>query len=303
MEAYPGMPLLRRSAVALALAVMAASAAFAAPRWLTLPKLAPMPAAMTSGYAPVDGIRMYYAEFGSGQPVLLLHGGLANSDYWAGVIPILVRHHFRVIVADLRGQGRSTRDARPYSYRLMGTDVLRLLDFLHLRRVDLVGWSDGGIIGLWIAMHEPQRLRRLFLYGASSDPSGVRPDIGRNRTFAAYVRRTRAEYRARSPTPGGYDALRAAIERMWATQPHFTARQLHAIRVPTAIADGAHDEAIKHAQVEYLARAIAGARLIVFPDLSHFGMLQNPEEFSAAVIKFLQGETPAATRVKISRAR
>ena len=85
-----------------------------------------MPAPLTRGYAPVGGIRMYYAEFG--EPVLLLHGGLANSDYWAEVIPSLVRHHFRVIVADLRGQGHSTRDARPYSYDLMSTDVLDLLD-------------------------------------------------------------------------------------------------------------------------------------------------------------------------------
>lgn len=268
--------------------LVAAAAAAAPPLWRTLPKLPPMPVPLASGYAPVDGIRMYYAQFGSGQPVLLLHGGLASSDYWAGVIPILVRHHFRVIVTDLRGQGRSTRDARPYSYGLMSDDVLHLLDFLHLRQVDLVGWSDGGIIGLDIALHEPWRLRRIFLYGASSNPSGVRPDIGSNPTFAAYLRRTRVEYRALSSTPGDYDALLAAIERMWATQPHFTTRQLRTIRVPVAIADGAHDEAIRHAQVEYLAHTIPRAHLIIFPDLSHFGMLQNPREFAAAVVKFLQ---------------
>jgi pimeloyl-ACP methyl ester carboxylesterase len=290
------MHLLRKSVATLVVGVMIASAAASVPRWLTLPKLPPMPMAITSGYAPVDGIRMYYAEFGSGQPVVLLHGGLADCDYWAGVIPILVRHHFRVIVADLRGQGRSTRDGRPYSYRLMSTDVLQLLAFLRLRRVDLVGWSDGGIIGLWIAMHEPQRLRRMFLYGASSDPSGVRAGIGHNPTFAAYLRGARAEYRARSPTPGDFNALRAAIERMWATQPHFTARQLRAIRVPTTIADGAHDEAIKHTQVEFLAHTIPGARLVIFPDLSHFGMLQNPAEFAAAVVKFFHGDDRWARR-------
>ena len=268
--------------------LLAAVAAAAQPLWLTLPKLPGMPAPLTSGYAPVDGIRMYYAEFGSGEPVLLLHGGLANSAYWAAVIPTLVRHHFRVIVADLRGQGRSTRDTRPYSYDLMSTDVLDLLDYLHLRRVDLVGWSDGGIIGLDIALHEPHRLRRMFLYGASSNPAGVRPDVADNPTFAAYLRRTRPEYEALSATPDNYSSLLAAIEQMWATQPHFTTRQLHTICVPTVIADGAHDEAIKRSQSVYLAKVIPGAKLIIFPDLSHFGMLQNPPEFAAAAVKFFR---------------
>lgn len=257
------------------------------PLWLTLPEHPKMPVPLVSGYAPVDGIRMFYAEFGSGAPVLLLHGGLANSDYWAGVIPILVAHHFRVIVADSRGQGRSTRDVRPYSYDLMAADVRGLLDYLHLGQVDLVGWSDGGIIGLNIALRAPQRLRRMFLYGANADPSGVRSDIVDSPIFAAYLRRTRREYRALSPTPGDYDSLAAAIGSMWATQPHFTAVQLHAISIPTVIADGAHDEAIRRSHTLYLAKSIPEGHLVIFRDLSHFGMLQNPQEFAAAVIKFL----------------
>src|SRR5580658_7373020 len=75
--------------------------------WQTLPQTPPLPSADRSGYASVNGIRMFYAVFGHGSPVLLLHGGLANSSYWADVIPILVRNHFKVIVADSRGHGRS----------------------------------------------------------------------------------------------------------------------------------------------------------------------------------------------------
>ena len=256
--------------------------------WQTLPQTPPLPSAVKSGYASVNGIRMFYAVFGHGSPVLLLHGGLGNSNYWADVIPILVRNHFKVIVADSRGHGRSTRSAEAYSYELMASDVLALLNYLELKKVDLVGWSDGGIIGLVIAMQHPERLRRLFAYGANGDPSGVRPDIDSNITFTSYIERTRREYRELSPTPGNYDEFLAQIQAMWAQQPNFAAAQLQRITVPAAIADGAHDEAIKREHTEYLARIIPGATLIILPDVSHFGMLQNPQEFSTAVINFLR---------------
>lgn len=266
-----------------------ASAATAAPElWQTLPPTPHLPSPVRSGHAPVDGIRMFYAVFGRGSPVVLLHGGTANSNYWGDVVPILVRNHFEVIVADSRGHGRSTRTAQPYSYELMADDVLRLLDYLELRKVDLVGWSDGGIIGLEIALHHPERLRRLFAYAANADPSGVRPDIETNDTFARFLKRAGDEYRALSATPGDYDAFVAQIQAMWAQQPNITAAQLAKITVPTAIADGAHDEAIKRGHTEYLARTIPGAALVILPDVSHFGMLQNPVEFAAAVITFLR---------------
>jgi pimeloyl-ACP methyl ester carboxylesterase len=256
--------------------------------WQTLPQTPPLPPAVKTGYASVNGIRMFYAVFGRGSPVLLLHGGLANSNYWGSVIPILVRNHFEVVVADSRGHGRSTRTTEPYSYELMAADVLALLDYLKLERVNLVGWSDGGIIGLVIAMRHPERLSRLFAYGANSDPSGVRADVESNPIFTKYLQRTSREYRDLSPTPDNYEAFLAQIQAMWAQQPNFRAAQLMQITVPTTIADGAHDEAIKREHTEYLARTIPGATLNILPDVSHFGMLQNPQEFSAAVTNFLK---------------
>jgi pimeloyl-ACP methyl ester carboxylesterase len=255
-------------------------------RWETLPEPAPLPQSVRSGFASVGDIRMFYAVFGEGAPVLLLHGGLANSDYWSAVIPILVAHHRQVIVADSRGHGRSTRSAQPYSYELMASDAIGLLDYLKIRKTDLVGWSDGGIIGLDIAMHHPERLRRLFAYGANSDPSGVK-DIDQSANFQAFIKRARGEYAKLSPTPDDYDAFLRQIQAMWAQQPNWTQAQLGQIKVPTAIADGAHDEAIKREHTEYLARAIPGAKLVILPDVSHFGMIQNPQEFTAAVLSFL----------------
>ncbi len=264
-----------------------AAAARADEPWQTLPPTPSLPKPLSSGFAAVNDIRMFYAVFGEGSPVLLLHGGLANSSYWSDVIPILVQRHLMVIVADSRGHGRSTRSAQAYSYDLMASDVVALLDYLKIAKTDLVGWSDGGIIGLDIAMRHPERLRRLFAYGANSDPSGLKEDMDNNPTWSAFVKRGRDEYAALSATPKDYDGFRAQIEKMWAQQPNWSAQQLGRISVRTAIADGAHDEAIKREHTEYLARTIPRAKLVILGDASHFGMLQNPPEFAAAVVGFL----------------
>ena len=274
--------------VALALVLAGSAEASAGEPWRSLPPTPTLPKPRASGLAPVNDIRMFYAVFGEGQPLVLLHGGLANSNYWGAVIPIFVAHHFKVIVADSRGHGRSTRSSQPYSYDLMASDVLALLDYLKIPKTDLVGWSDGGIIGLNIAMQHPERLRRLFAYAANSDPSGVNPDIDHSPTFNAFIERGRGEYRALSSTPDDYDDFLKQIQAMWAQQPNWTKEQLQHITVRTAIADGAHDEAIKREHTEYLARTIPHAKLVILDDVSHFGMLQNPQEFSAAVLTFLQ---------------
>jgi pimeloyl-ACP methyl ester carboxylesterase len=266
---------------------IATGQARAAEVWQTLPALAPAPKGATTGMAPVNDIQMYYAVYGKGQPVILLHGGLSNSDYWNSLVPELVAHNFQVIVADSRGHGRSTRSAQPYSYDLMSTDVLALLDYLKIPKADLVGWSDGGIIGLDIAIHHPERLNRLYAYGANSDLTALKPDFDKSPAFAAFIERAGTEYRALSKTPDQYDAFLQQISQMWATQPDFTADQLRGITVRTAIADGEYEEGIKREHTEYLARTIPGAELHILPNVSHFAMLQNPGEFDAAIVRFL----------------
>lgn len=278
--------LLRLATVAVGIG-LAASAAQAAQVWQTLPEPKPMPKPVESGTAPVNDIQMYYAEFGKGRPVILLHGGLSNSSYWGNLVPALTSHGFRVIVADSRGHGRSTRSAQPYSYDLMASDVLALLDYLKIQKADLVGWSDGGIIGLDIAIHHPERLNRVYAYGANSDLSGLKPDFDKNPTFAAFIERAGTEYRKLSKTPDQYDSFLQQISQMWATQPDFTAEQLGGIKVRVAIADGEYDEGIKREHTEYLARTIPGAELHILPNVSHFGMLQNPKEFNDSVLGFL----------------
>lgn len=262
-----------------------ASTARADPQWLTLPRTPHLSQPEQSGYAPVDKIKIWYAVFGHGAPVVLLHGGLANSNYWGDLVSALAPH-YRVVVMDSRGHGRSTRDAQPYGYDLMAADVLALMDFLHIKKAAIVGWSDGAILGLDIAIHHPERLTKLFAFAANSDPSGVK-DISQSAVFEAYIARAANEYKQLSPTPTEYQSFLAQITKMWDTQPNWTAQDLQAIKVPTWIVDADHDEAIKRENTLFMADHIPNSGLLILPQVSHFAFLQDPRQFDASVLHFL----------------
>lgn len=274
-------------ALAVCLIWVGEAAHAAGPPWLSLPPTPTLPKAASHGYAPVDGVRIWYAEFGRGKPVILLHGGLANADYWGNLVRAL-EGHYRVIVMDSRGHGRSTRDAKPFGYELMAGDVLALMNHLHIRKAAVVGWSDGAIVGLELAVHHPDRLTGLFAFAANSDPSGVQ-DVSKSPMFTQYIERARLEYEKLSRTPRDYDSFLAEIGKMWATQPHLTVSQLESITIPTWIVDADRDEAIQRANTLFMAEHIPGSGLLILPQVSHFAFLQDPDLFDAAVRHFLTG--------------
>lgn len=275
--------------IAVSLALLGfATAALAQERWLTLPKPPAMPAANESGFAKVNGIEMYYATYGKGDPILFIHGGLGNGDIWASQVAEFAKTNL-VIIADSRGHGRSTRNEQPYGYDLMASDYLALLDALKIEKTALVGWSDGGIIGLDIVLSNPERLTMLFAQAANVTVDGVDPNVMNNATFNSYIAWMGEAYKQMSRTPDQYDAFVEQISKMWATEPSWTKEQLAAIKVPTAIVLGDHDEAITRAHTEYMASAIPGAKLIILKDASHFAMLQDPAGYSQAVRDFLAG--------------
>jgi pimeloyl-ACP methyl ester carboxylesterase len=138
-----------------------------------------------------------------------------------------------------------------------------------------------------MALKDPGRVTRVFAFAANMDPSGVKSDTLSNPTFARFIVDAAHSYAQISPTPTGFGDFAAAINRMWDTQPNYTAADLARIRTRVAIVDGDHDEAIKREHTEYLVRAIPGARLIILKDVSHFAMLQDSAQFNAAMLEFL----------------
>ncbi len=264
--------------------------AHAEERWQTLPPTPPPVAGEMTATAAVNGIKLYYATIGHGAPVVLLHGGLANSDYWGNQVKALAPNHM-VILVDSRGHGRSSRSAQPFGYDLMADDVVALLDVLHLPRADIVGWSDGGIIGIDLALRHRDRVRRVFAFAANTNLAGLHMDVEKNPNFAAFIRRAADEYRRLSPTPTEYAKFHAQISHMWDSQPNWTDAQLHGITTSVLIADGDQDEAIKLEHTVYMARTIPHAGLLILPNASHFAFLQTPSLFNTAMLEFLD-DTP-----------
>jgi pimeloyl-ACP methyl ester carboxylesterase len=261
----------------------------AAERWETLPPTpAPIPTDR-AGDVEANGIRIHYAIYGQGSPVIFLHGGLANTSYWGNQVPSVAAHHM-VILMDSRGHGRSTRDARPYGYDLMADDVVALMDVLKIPKADIVGWSDGAILGIDLELRQKDRVGRVFAFAANTVPSGVKEGVEKNPTFAAFIQRAGNEYEQLSATPKEYDAFVAQISKMWADQPNWTDAELKAIKTPTLVVDGDHDEAIKREHIEYIAGTIPHAGLLILPNVSHFAFLQDPKMFTYAILHFLGDE-------------
>src|ERR1700676_3884402 len=125
---------------------------------------APLPAANDQGHVDHDGARIWYATYGSGSPVILLHGGLGHGGNWGYQVPALVDSGHRAVLIDSRADARSTRDSRPYRYELMAADVLAVMDALHLEQAALVGWSDGACTALILAMQAPARVGGVFYF-------------------------------------------------------------------------------------------------------------------------------------------
>lgn len=268
------------------LALSAWLAAHAQQLWEHLPATPTLPEPERTGTAAVNGIRLWYAEFGHGPPVILVHGGFANANYWGRQVPALARH-YHVIVLDSRGHGRTTNTDAPISYDVLSADVLALMDVLHIQKAALVGWSDGAIVGLNIAIHHPERLTKLFAFAANSDPTGVK-DVGKSPVFRAYLERILHEYQELSPTPTQFRVFSDNISHMWETEPHFTDDQLRSIKVPTLIVDGDHDEAIEREDTDHMAALIPGAGELILPQVSHFAFLQDPEQFNENLLHFLE---------------
>ena len=282
---------------ALASLMLACGVAWSAPkaapkekaRWETLPLPPEMPAATTTGTVDVKGAKIYYAMYGKadGQPVILLHGGLGNSDHFAFQLPALV-DKFHVIVIDSRGQGRSTLSKAKLSYHAMGEDVIAVMDSLKLPRAALVGWSDGGEIALDLAITAPDRVAKIFVVGANYDGNGSKPRGGSSTpTFRAYAAKCKADHAKLNDKPKEFDAIIDALLPVWKNPGGFTKAQLKGIAVPSMITLGDHDEIIYSAQIEEMGKLIPKGKSLIFKDASHFVMWQAPDDFNRALVEFL----------------
>lgn len=247
----------------------------------------PLPDAIDEGFVENDGASIRYSTYGSGSPVILLHGGLGHSGNWGYQVPALVESGHHVILIDSRGHGRSTRDAKPYTYELMASDVLAVMDRVGVEKAALIGWSDGACTSMVLGIKAPDHVAGVFFFACNMDPSGtkeVQPSPVLDRCFGRHVK----DYGELSATPDQFKEFLAAVGKMMETEPNYNAADLAKVSVPVTIVQSEHDEFIKQEHAEYLTRTIPGAEFILLPGVSHFAPLQRPELFNRTVQRFLK---------------
>ncbi|HJW42013.1 MAG TPA: alpha/beta hydrolase [Rhizomicrobium sp.] len=234
----------------------------------------------------VNGITLYTETYGSGPPVLLVHGAGGFLETMHCFITALAPTH-TVIAVDSRGQGRSTDGPGPITYSGMSDDMVALMDALHIRQADVVGWSDGGIIGLDMAMRHPGRVRRLIAVGANYDTTGIDPKEFTPAAYDEQAREIKPFYDSIAPDPKHFPIMVRKIKTLVTTEPHYTLAELGTIRAQVLIVAGERDMILRQ-HTDALAHAIPGAQEIIVPGATHFGPLESPAAYEAIAVKFLQ---------------
>jgi pimeloyl-ACP methyl ester carboxylesterase len=239
-------------------------------------------------YAAVNGIKVYYEIYGKGEPLMLFHGNGGSIAGFSSQIPELSKH-FRVIAVDSRAQGKSTDADVEITYALMASDMSALIDALHLGSVYVVGWSDGGNVGLELALARPEQVKKLVTfganythvdYGAPADNVKMQPDDPR----LARTRATVAE--AKKSMPKLSPQVRKKLDDLMEKYPNLTTADLAKIECPVLVVAGDHD-AIKLEQTISLYRSLPHAQLWIVPGATHFVAMEEPEWVNREVEEFL----------------
>jgi pimeloyl-ACP methyl ester carboxylesterase len=168
----------------------------------------------------------------------------------------------------------------------MASDVLAVMNTLHMDRAVFAGWSDGACTALVLAANDPARVAGVFFFACNMDPSGVKQFEASPALDRCFARHT-ADYRQLSATPEQFRQFVEDVSLMQRTQPNYSAQDLAKITVPVRIVQSEQDEFIRREHAEYLARTIPGASFLLLDGVSHFAPLQRPEEFNTAMLAFM----------------
>ena len=256
------------------------------------------------GYLESGGVTTWYDEQGVGEPLVLLHGGLCTNATWAEQMSDFSAQ-FRVIAPERRGHGHTPDIEGPLSYEAMAADTIAFLTALGGGPAHLLGWSDGGIVGLLVAMARPDLIRKLVVIGTNYDFAGVVPEamevFASLRAGSDDLAMLRTPYEAVSPDgPEHWPVIVAKFKAMVTTQPTISIQQLGGITASTLVVVG-DDDIVTLEHTVSLFRAIPNSELAVVPGTSHFAAMEKPELVNRLVLDFLQRD-PAPTFMPLRRA-
>jgi pimeloyl-ACP methyl ester carboxylesterase len=255
-------------------------------------------------YVEIGGVATWYDEAGRGDPLVLLHGGMCTNETWGAQIPAF-SERFRTLAPERRGHGHTADVEGPLTYGDMAADTIGFLDAVAGGPAHLVGWSDGGIIGLLVAIERPDLVRKLVVIGTNYDTAGVVPEA--EEMFAQMtpdgpgMAGLRGLYQEHSPDgPEHWPVVFAKFIEMAQREPHIAVDDLARISAPTLVLIG-DDDMVSLEHTASLYRAIPNGELAVVPGTSHTVLMEKPELMNRIVLDFLEQER-AATMLPLRRA-
>jgi pimeloyl-ACP methyl ester carboxylesterase len=245
------------------------------------------PEAKTTGYAPVNGLKMYYEITGEGKPAVYIHPMVNH----CGLIRGLTGNR-QWVAMDLQGHGRTADIDRPMTCKQHADDIAALLKQLKIEQADFFGDSFGGAIAAMMAVRHPGLVRRVVSYGSPLAP--LPKDVAAVVTPGAdLVKWEREEYQKVAPDPKQWPALFAKALKGGMDWQGFSPDELKAIKAPVLIACGDHD-LIPVERCAELSRMIPNAQLAVIPDASHFVLFSEPEKLLPTIASFLDAPVSKA---------
>jgi pimeloyl-ACP methyl ester carboxylesterase len=224
------------------------------------------------------GFKMYYETYGKGEPLLFIHGNGGSLGNFSNQIPFFSLH-YKVIAPDSRAQGKSADTRDSLTFEMMADDFNALLDSLHLDSCYIIGWSDGGINGLLLAIRHPEKVKRLAITGANlwPDTTGLTPYV-----YNKIVQGS-ADLRKKQQTPEVKNELK--ISDLDLNEPHISLEQLHTIHCPTLVIGGDHD-AIPTRHTLLISENIPQSYLWIIPNSGHSTPVFKKDQFNALIFDF-----------------
>lgn len=224
------------------------------------------------------GFTMYYETYGSGQPLLIIHGNGGSINNFMYQIPYFEKK-YKVILADSRAQGKSPDAGDSLSYEMMADDLNALLDSLHLDSCYVIGWSDGGINGLLLAIRHPEKVKKLAITGANLTPDTTAVD-----PFVYHWAMKMNEGLEKMNQTAQVKNQRK-LGHLLSFEPHISLEQLHTIQCPTLVIGGDHDVILpRHTLL--IAENIPRSYLWIVPNSGHSVPIFFKEEFNTTVDRF-----------------
>jgi pimeloyl-ACP methyl ester carboxylesterase len=258
----------------------------------------------TTGYAPVNGLNMYYEIHGKGEPVVLLHGSFMTiTNNWTDMIARLSTSR-QVIAVEMQGHGRTADINRDFSFENLADDIAALLDYLKIKQADVLGYSMGGGVAMQVAIRHPEKVRKVVSISAVFRHDGwvkealeIFPKLEAGMFKASPIE---TEYKKLSPTPDKFETFVKRVIQMDIKPYDFGAAKLKATKAPMFFIHGDADGVrldhisemfrLKGDEIFGDIRPRSGSRLAILPNTTHVTLMEKANVIVPMVNDFLNAQ-------------